>query len=82
MKQIRTDCKRFECNKYTNDSVDLCIKKFFDKLHTTRKIYQEVEKKQLLVNLPFLGHLSFETWNELNSCMGNQLLSCFSENCI
>ena len=35
-----------------------------------------VEKKQLLIILPFLGHLSFETRNRLNSCIRNQLPSC------
>ena len=35
-----------------------------------------VEKKQLLTILLFLGHLSFETRNRLNSCIRNQLPSC------
>ena len=66
----------FKCNKYPNGFIDLCIKKFFDKLYITKKIYQTVEKKQLLIILPFLGHLSFETRNRLNSCIRTQLLSC------
>ena len=66
----------FKRNKYPNGFVDLCIKKFFDKLYITKKIYQTVEKKQLLIILPFLGHLSFETRNRLNSCIRNQLPSC------
>ena len=41
-----------------------------------KKYYQTVEKKQLLIILPFLGHLSFETRNRLNSCIRNQLPSC------
>ena len=56
--------------------VRLCVKKFFDKLYITKKNYQTVEKKQLLIILPFLGHLSFETRNRLNSCIRNQLPSC------
>ena len=52
------------------------LKKFFDKLYITKKIYQTVEKKQLLIILPFLGHLSFETRNRLNNCIRNQLPSC------
>ena len=35
-----------------------------------------VEKKQLLIILPFLGHLSFEARNRLNSCIRHQLPSC------
>ena len=54
----------------------LLIKKFFDKLYITKKIYQTVEKKQLLIILPFLGHLSFETRNRLNSRIRNQLPPC------
>ena len=66
----------FKRSKYPNGFVDLCIKKFFYKLYITKKIYQTVEKKQLLITLPFLGHLSFETRNRLNSCIRNQLHSC------
>ena len=35
-----------------------------------------VEKKQLLIILPFWGYFSFETRNRLNSCIRNQLPSC------
>ena len=41
----------------------------------TKKIYQTVEKKQLLIILPFVCHLSFETRNILNTCVRNQLPS-------
>ena len=66
----------FKRNRYPNDFVDLCTKKFFDKLYITKKNYQTVEKKQLLIILPFLGHLSFETRNRLIRCIRNQLPSC------
>ena len=66
----------FKRNSYSDDFVDLCIKKFFDKLNITKKIYQTVEKKQLMIILPFFGHLSFEIRNRLNSCIRNQLPSC------
>ena len=45
-------------------------------VNTLKKNYQTVEKKQLLIILPFLGHLSFETRNRLNSCIRNQLPFC------
>ena len=48
----------------------------FDKLYITKKIYQIVEKKKLLIILPFLGDLSFETRNRLSSCIRNQVPSC------
>ena len=66
----------FKPNRYPNGFIDLCIQKFFDKLCNQKKIYQTVEKKQLLIILLFLGHLSFETRNKLNSCIRNQLPSC------
>ena len=65
----------FQHNRYCNDFVDLCIRNFFDKLYITKKIYQIVEKKQLLIILPFLGHLYFETRSRLNSLIRNQLRS-------
>ena len=43
----------FKRNRYPNNFVDRCIKKFFDKLYITKKIYQTVEKKQLLIIFPF-----------------------------
>ena len=52
------------------------VSKIFCKLYITKKNYQMVEKNQLLIILPFLGHLSFETRNRLNSCIRNQLPSC------
>ena len=65
----------FKRNRYSNDFADLCIKKFFDKLYITKNNYQTVEKKQLLITLPFLSHLFFETRNRLKSCIRNQLPS-------
>ena len=52
------------------------LKSFFDKLYITKNIYQTVEKKKLLIILPFLGNLSFETRNRLNGCKRNQLPFC------
>ena len=49
---------------------------FFGKLYISEKKNQMVEKKQLLIILPFWGHLSFETRNRLNNCIRNQLPSC------
>ena len=45
--------KTFKRNRYPNDFVDLCIKKFFDKLYITKKIYQTIEKKQLTIIFHF-----------------------------
>ena len=60
-----------KCNRYPNNFVDFCVKKLFDKLYITKRIYQTVEKKQLLIILPFLDILSFETRNRLYNCRNN-----------
>ena len=62
--------------RYPNEFPHLCLKTFFSKLYITKKIYQTVEKKQLLIVLPFLGCSSLETRNRLNSCIINQLPFC------
>ena len=54
----------------------IVVLKSFSINFTLSKIYQTIEKKQLLIILPFLGHLSFETSIRLNSCIINQLRSC------
>ena len=63
-------------NSYPKNFIDNCIKKFFDKLYVSKKVYQTAEKKSLLIVLPFLGRLSFETRNRLSSCIKIQLPFC------
>ena len=55
----------------------ITVLKTFLKNFIYQKNYQTVEKKQLLIILPFLGYLSFETRNRLNSCIKSQLPSTF-----
>ena len=50
----------FRCNNYPVNSIDQCIKKFFDKLYVTKQIVTTVPKKELLVVLPYLGTSEFE----------------------
>ena len=69
-----------KCNRYPNDFIDLCIKKFSNKLYIIKNNYQTFEKKQLLIILPVLGYLSFETRRRLNSCIRNQLSFCSLRN--
>lgn len=35
------------------------MKQYLDKLYVTKIVYDSVEKKQLLIFLPFLGELSY-----------------------
>ena len=52
------------------------LKSFLINSILPKKMYQTVEKNQLMIILPFWGNLSFETENRLNSCIRNQLPSC------
>ena len=46
-------------NGYTIQFIDKCIKQFLQKLYVTKAIQDSVNKKQLLIVLPFLGVQSF-----------------------
>ena len=50
--------------------------KIFSINSVSKKVYQTAEKKSLLIVLPFLGRLSFETRNRLSSCIKSQLPFC------
>ena len=46
----------FKCNIYLVNSIDQCIKNFFDKLYVPKLIVPTAPKKELLVVLPYLKH--------------------------
>ena len=45
----------FKLNGYPIQFIDRCIKQFLQKLYVTKAIQDTVNKKQLLIILPFLG---------------------------
>ena len=49
----------FKLNGYPIQFIGRCIKKFLQKLYVTKAIQDTVNKKQLLIVLPFLGAQSF-----------------------
>ena len=49
----------FKLNGYPIQFIDRCIKQFLQKLYVTKAIQDTVNKKQLLIVLPFLGAQSF-----------------------
>ena len=59
-------------NGYPDNFIDSCIKRFFDKLNITKKVYDNVEKKQLLILLPLVGRCQ-KTITNLNK---NYLPAC------
>ena len=66
----------FKLNGYPVQFIDRCIKQFLQKLYVTKAIQDIVNKKQLLVVLPFLGAQSFLVRKRLQSCIRNHLPYC------
>ena len=56
--------------------VDRCIKQFLQKLCVTKAIQDTVNKKQLLIGLPFLSAHSFLVRKPLQSCIRNTIPYC------
>ena len=50
----------FKKNEYPQIFIDKCIKKYLNKLFVPKRIIETVDKKQVLLVLPFLGPISFE----------------------
>ena len=63
-------------NCYPTNFPDNCITKLFGKLYVPKKVYQTAEKNYLLIVLPFLGRLSFQTRKRLSSCIKSQFPFC------
>ena len=63
----------FKFNRYPIHFYDRCIKQFLQKLYVTKAIQDTVNKKQLLIALPFLGAQSFLVRKRLQSSMWNHL---------
>ena len=66
----------FKLNRYLNQFTDRCKKQFLQKLHVTKTIQDTVNKKQLLIVLPFLGSQSLLVRKRLQSCIKNHLPYC------
>ena len=63
-------------NGYPTQFIDRCIKQFLQKLYITKTIQDTVNKKQLLIVLPFLGAQSFLVRKRLQSCIRNTIPYC------
>ena len=48
----------FENNGYPNSFVDLCIKKYLDKVFIKKEVVLKALKKELIYVLPFIGNES------------------------
>ena len=63
-------------NGYPVNIVDKCILKFFNKIYTKKEVVQTVEKKKLILVLPFLGSFSLRTKHELLKLLKGSLPAC------
>ena len=66
----------FTKNEYPQFFIDKCIKKYLNKLFAPKRIIHTVDKKQVLLVLPFLGPLSFEIRSRLQKCLKNYIPYC------
>ena len=60
-------------NSYPRDLVDKCIKEFLDKILAPKPIVSTVPKKNLVIDLPYLGKLSLHIRTRINGIMKNKL---------
>ena len=63
-------------NGYPNNIIDKCIFQFFNKIYTVKQQVHTVEKKKLLMVLPFLGKFSLQTKDKLQKLMKKTLPFC------
>ena len=63
-------------NRYSTQFIDRSIKQFLQKLYLTKIIQDTVNKKQLLIVLPFLGAQSVLFRKRLQSCIRNTVPYC------
>ena len=66
----------FKKDEYPQFFIDKCIKKYLSKLFVPKRIVHTVDKKQVLLVLPFLGPLSFEIRSRLQECFKNCIPYC------
>ena len=63
-------------NVYPTQFIDRCIKQFLQKLYVVKAIQDTVNKKQLLIVLPFLCAQSFLVRKRLQNCIRNTIPYC------
>ena len=63
-------------NGYTENFIDQCFKKFLDNIHLVKEKVPRVERKRLLLVLPYLGAISLQTRNKLQQTIKGVLNHC------
>ena len=63
-------------NGYPEDFINKCFKKFMDNIHVVKETTLTVEKKPLVLVLPYLGSISLQTRTKLKKSLKNILNCC------
>ena len=63
-------------NGYLEDFINKCFKKFMDNIYVEKETTLTVEKKPLVLVLPYLGSISLQTRNKLKKSLKNILNCC------
>ena len=63
-------------NNYPSNFIDLYIKSFLNKLYTPKVMVPNVPKRNVFVNLPFLGSTSFQIPKKLQKLFSDKLTPC------
>ena len=66
----------FENNGYPKSFVDLCIKKYLDKVFVKKEVILKASKKELICVLPFIGNQSLQLRSRLVNSIENNLKFC------
>ena len=63
-------------NGYPENFINKCFKKFLDNIHLVKENIPTVEKKRLLLVLPYLGLISLQTRTKLQQALKGVLNCC------
>ena len=66
--------KVFLKNGYPEDFINTCFKEFMDNIHVVKKTTLTVEKKHLVVVVPYLGSISLQTRAKLKKSLKTFLI--------
>ena len=66
----------FRKNGYPENFIDKCFKKFLNNVHLVKENLPTVEKKRLLLVLPYLGIISLQTRTKLQQALKGVLNCC------
>ena len=66
----------FRKNDYPENFIDNCFKKFLNNVHLVKEKIPTVEKKRLLLVLPYLGIISLQTRTKLQQALKGVLNCC------